>query len=89
MQTPTTFTIDTPSVLTIKMQNVDGTWYSGHIQTVNTFGHGFAQQYGYFEAKMAFDKAVGWLAFWLYSQSAYKDTAQTNSGDRRYRSLRR
>lgn len=72
-----TFTISSPSVLQIKMQQVAGTWYSGHLQTVNTQGHGFAQKYGYFEAKMAFNKAVGWHAFWLYSQSRYTDTSAT------------
>jgi hypothetical protein len=66
-QTPVTFSIDTPGVLTITMQKVDSSWYSGHIQTVNTIGNGFAQRYGYFEAKMAFEKAVSWPAFWLYT----------------------
>ena len=66
-QTPVTFSIDTPGVLTITMQNVNGSWYSGHIQTVNNVGEGFAQRYGYFEARMAFQKAVSWPAFWLYT----------------------
>jgi Glycosyl hydrolases family 16/RTX calcium-binding nonapeptide repeat (4 copies) len=66
-QTPVTFSIDTPGVLTITMQKVGMSWYSGHIQTVNNIGEGFAQRYGYFEAKMAFDKAVSWPAFWLYT----------------------
>ena len=66
-QTPVTFSIDTPGVLTITMQNVNGSWYSGHIQTVNKVGEGFAQRYGYFEARMAFQKAVSWPAFWLYT----------------------
>lgn len=77
LQTPNPFSIDAPSVLTITMQEVGRTWFSGHIQTVNTAGEGFAQQYGYFEAKMAFEKAIGWPAFWLYSQNRYKDTAAT------------
>jgi hypothetical protein len=66
-QTPVTFSIDTPGVLTITMQKVGASWYSGHIQTVNNVGEGFAQRYGYFEAKMAFQKAVSWPAFWLYT----------------------
>jgi beta-glucanase (GH16 family) len=66
-QTPVTFSIDTPGVLTITMQKVDTSWYSGHIQTVNKIGEGFAQRYGYFEARMAFEKAVSWPAFWLYT----------------------
>jgi beta-glucanase (GH16 family) len=65
---PVTFSIDTPGVLTITMQKADTSWYSGHIQTVNKSGEGgFAQRYGYFEAKMAFQKAVSWPAFWLYT----------------------
>jgi hypothetical protein len=66
-ETPVTFSIDTPGVLTITMQKVGTSWYSGHIQTVNNVGEGFAQRYGYFEAKMAFEKAVSWPAFWLYT----------------------
>jgi Glycosyl hydrolases family 16/RTX calcium-binding nonapeptide repeat (4 copies) len=66
-QTPMTFSIDTPGVLTITMQKVNTSWYSGHIQTVNKIGEGFAQRYGYFEARMAFEKAVSWPAFWLYT----------------------
>ena len=66
-QTPVTFSIDTPGVLTITMQKVGTSWYSGHMQTVDNVGEGFAQRYGYFEAKMAFQKAVSWPAFWLYT----------------------
>jgi beta-glucanase (GH16 family) len=67
LQIPVTFSIDTPGVLTITMQKVDTSWYSGHIQTVNNIGEGFAQRHGYFEARMAFEKAVSWPAFWLYT----------------------
>jgi beta-glucanase (GH16 family) len=67
LQTPVTFSIDAPGVLTITMQKVGTSWYSGHMQTVDNVGEGFAQRYGYFEAKMAFDKAVSWPAFWLYT----------------------
>ena len=73
LQSPVTFSIDTPGMLTITMQKVDTSWYSGHIQTVNNIGEGFAQRYGYFEARMAFEKAVSWPAFWLY-------TPQTDEG---------
>jgi beta-glucanase (GH16 family) len=78
-QTPVTFSIDTPGVLTITMQKVNTSWYSGHIQTVNTTGHGFAQRYGYFEARMAFEKAVSWPAFWLYTPKAYEGPAQARA----------
>jgi beta-glucanase (GH16 family) len=75
-QTPVTFSIDTPGVLTMTMQKVGASWYSGHIQTVNNIGNGFAQRYGYFEARMAFEKAVSWPAFWLYTPKAYEGPAQ-------------
>ena len=78
-QTPVTFSIDTPGVLTITMQKVDTSWYSGHIQTVNNVGDGFAQRYGYFEARMAFEKAVSWPAFWLYTP---QDRRGSGSGTR-------
>jgi len=71
---PVTFSIDTPGVLTITMQKVNGSWFSGHIQTVNKVREGFAQRYGYFEARMAFQKAVSWPAFWLYSRDASAQT---------------
>ena len=72
LDSPVTFSIDTPGVLTITMQKVGGSWYSGHMQTVNNVGAGFAQRYGYFEAKMAFQKAVSWPAFWLYTPKPYE-----------------
>ncbi len=78
-QTPVTFSIDTPGVLTVTMQKVDGSWYSGHIQTVNKVGNGFAQRYGYFEARMAFEKAVSWPAFWLYTPKAYEGPGQARA----------
>lgn len=78
-QTPATFSIDTPGVLTITMQKVNTSWYSGHIQTVDTMGHGFAQRYGYFEARMAFEKAVSWPAFWLYTPKTSEDSDQTRA----------
>jgi beta-glucanase (GH16 family) len=78
-QTPVTFSTDTPGVLTITMQKVNTSWYSGHIQTVNTTGHGFAQRYGYFEARMAFEKAVSWPAFWLYTPKTYEGPDQARA----------
>jgi beta-glucanase (GH16 family) len=78
-QTPVTFSIDTPGVLTITMQKVGASWYSGHIQTANNVGEGFAQRYGYFEAKMAFQKAVSWPAFWLYTPKAYEGPDQARA----------
>jgi beta-glucanase (GH16 family) len=79
LETPVTFSIDTPGVLTITMQRVGTSWFSGHIQTVNNVGHGFSQRYGYFEAKMAFQKAVSWPAFWLYTPKPYEGPGQSRA----------
>ena len=79
LQSPVTFSIDPPGVLTITMQKVDTSWYSGHIQTVNNVGDGFAQRFGYFEARMAFEKAVSWPAFWLYTPKAYEGPGQARA----------
>ena len=73
-------------VLTIRAHaNVDaqgartGTWYSGHLQAVNTKGEGFAIQEGYFEARMKFPTSLGaWPAFWLKHRSKWLDPAATN-----------
>ena len=78
-QAPVTFSIDTPGVLTITMQKVDTSWYSGHIQTVNKIGEGFAQRYGYFEARMGFEKAVSWPAFWLYTPQPEEGPGQARA----------
>jgi beta-glucanase (GH16 family) len=57
-------------------QAVDGKWHAGSIQTVNRNGRGFAQQYGYFEARIKFPAMPGaWCAFWLKSQTEYFDPA--------------
>src|SRR4051794_38623371 len=40
--------------LTISMSQVNGVWQSGTMQTVNSSGQGFAQEYGYFEMRAAF-----------------------------------
>lgn len=58
-------------------------WYSGHIQTVNSWGEGFTQAVPtggsvYYEARIALSNTAGWPAFWLYSQNAYKDSAASH-----------
>src|SRR5258708_2202925 len=45
--------------LTIRMEQVDGVWQSGTMQTVNGAGQGFAQEYGYFEMRAAFHGGQG------------------------------
>jgi hypothetical protein len=66
-------------VLTIRAtQADDGKWHAGNIQTVDTNGTGFAQQYGYFEARMKFPAAPGaWCAFWLKAQAEHWNRALT------------
>lgn len=82
-QTPTdTYTLSDATTLQIKMQKPSTTWFTGHIQTVNSWGEGFTQAVPsggavYYEASIAMTAAVGWPAFWLYSQNRYKDTTES------------
>jgi beta-glucanase (GH16 family) len=56
-----------------------GDWYSGHLQTVNRMGEGFAIQEGYFEARMKFPDSMGaWPAFWLKHRNKWLDPNATN-----------
>lgn len=52
-------------------------WRTGNIQTVNVHGVGNTRTLGYWEAKMAFNNAIGWPAFWLYSNYRYTDPLKT------------
>lgn len=73
-------------ILTIRAHaNVDpsgartGTWYSGHLQAVNTKGEGFAIEKGYFEARMKFPSSMGaWPAFWLKHRAKWLNPATPN-----------
>jgi beta-glucanase (GH16 family) len=73
-------------VLTIRAHaNVDsngartGSWYSGHLQAVNTKGEGFALEQGYFEARMKFPRSMGaWPSFWLKHRSKWLNPSATN-----------
>jgi hypothetical protein len=56
-----------------------GGWYSGHLQTVNTYGEGFAQAYGYFEARMKFPASyMAWPSFWLKHRAKWTDPKAIN-----------
>jgi beta-glucanase (GH16 family) len=68
-------------ILTIRAQRQpNGKWVSGFMQSVDSKGRGFAQQYGYFEmrAKMP-GGAATWPAFWLASQENYLRKDATRS----------
>jgi hypothetical protein len=68
--------------LRIRCEQVNGAWQTGHMQTCDFSGAGFAQQRGYFEirCKMPSPGTLGaWPAFWLYSRTAYTDTSKTRS----------
>ena len=59
--------------------DVVGGWYSGHLQTVNIFGEGFAQTYGYFEARMRFPLSyMAWPAFWLKHRAKWTNPDAMN-----------
>jgi beta-glucanase (GH16 family) len=69
-----TYTINN-GVLTIRAAKTpDGRWHGGNIETVGASGNGFAQKYGYFEARMKLPNMPGaWPAFWLKSQQEHTD----------------
>lgn len=57
----------------------NGKWVSGHLQTVNSKGEGFAIQNGYFEARMKFPASVAaWPAFWLKHRNKWTDSKALN-----------
>lgn len=60
--------------LHVTMQNVNGTWQSGQLQTVDNNTQGFKQSYGYFEMRAKFpDGAGSWPGFWLMSEENRTD----------------
>jgi hypothetical protein len=57
-------------------------WQTGHMQTADSQGRGFAQRYGYFEARIKMPPPGtkgAWPAFWLYSQKLFTDPSQTRA----------
>ncbi|HVZ30371.1 MAG TPA: glycoside hydrolase family 16 protein [Asticcacaulis sp.] len=68
--------------LRIRCEQVNGAWQTGHMQTCDFSGAGFAQQRGYFEirCKMPAQGTQGaWPAFWLYSRTFYTDPSKTKA----------
>ncbi len=68
--------------LRIRCEQVNGVWQTGHMQTCDFSGAGFAQQRGYFEmrAKMPAQGTMGaWPAFWLYSRNTYTDPPKSRA----------
>lgn len=56
-------------VLNIRMEQKNGVWQSGLLQTVDANTEGFKQSYGYFEMRAKFPQGAGaWAAFWLISE---------------------
>ena len=64
------YSIDPESGLGITLSKNDNAWYSGILTSVDQFGKGFSQKYGYFEIRAKMPAGPGtWPAFWMKSLS--------------------
>jgi hypothetical protein len=62
--------------LNIRLQRTLKFWTSGVLTSVDSFGEGFSQQYGYFEMKAKLPRGeYTWPAFWLLNTAAKKGRA--------------
>lgn len=67
--------------LRIRLEQRNGVWQSGMMQTGNPSGRGFAQKFGIFEMRAKFPKGNGtWPAFWLKTVNEFFDTT-TSRGE--------
>jgi beta-glucanase (GH16 family) len=57
--------------LDIRLQEINNNWSSGVITSVDNYGVGFSQQYGYFEMSAQFPSGLDtWPAFWLLNTAS-------------------
>ncbi len=64
------YSIDPEHGLDITLSKNSNGWYSGILTSVDRFGQGFSQKYGYFEIKARMPSGPGtWPAFWMKSLS--------------------
>jgi hypothetical protein len=68
--------------LDIRLQLINNTWYSGVLTSVDNYGVGFSQQYGYFEMEAAFPSGLDtWPAFWMLNTAAKSSGASAGEID--------
>lgn len=71
------FTTDNGILRIEARKDEQGVWRSGLLASTNAKGEGFAQKFGYFEARMKLPPGKGvWPAFWLIGLDRSKFTAE-------------